>query len=153
MSLDQRGIVWVTRKSADRITRFDPQTGQVTEVLLGKGSQPRHIAVAPDGMLWVSLYGLGRLAKIDPATNLILKMYDLPGGPNAGPYAVNVDAAGRIWVSESQTDNVIMLNARSETIRVFKLPTRDICVRNAAIDADGRYWYVGSLAGTLGVIE
>jgi len=153
LSLDQRGDVWVTRRSADRIARFDPQTGQVTEVLLGKGSQPRRTAVAPDGMLWVSLYGLGRLAKIDPASSRILKMYELPGGPNAGPYAVNVDAHGRIWVSESQTDNVIMLNPRSETIRVFKLPTRDVGVRNAAIDAEGRYWYVGSLAGTLGVIE
>lgn len=153
LSLDKRGNIWVTRKAADRFTRFDPKTGQVTELLLGKGSQPRRTAVAPDGMLWVALYGTGKLAKINPAANRVVKEYELPGGPNAGPYAVNADADGRIWVSEIQTDNVIMLDPRSEAIRVFKLPTRDTGVRKAAIDAEGRYWYVGSHAGRLGVIE
>lgn len=153
LSLDKRGVVWVTRKDADRVARFDPRTGQVTELLLGKGSQPRRTAVAPDGMLWVTLYGTGKLAKIDPAANRVVKEYELPGGPNAGPYAVNADADGHIWVSEIQTDNVIMLDPRSGAIRVFKLPTRDAGVRKAAIDAEGRYWYVGSHAGRLGVIE
>lgn len=153
LSLDKRGNVWVTRKDADRVVRFDPTTGQVTELLLGQGSQPRRTVVAPDGMLWVSLYGTGKLAKIDPAANRVVKEYELPGGPNAGPYAVNADADGRIWVSEIQTDNVVMLDPRNGAIRVFKLPTRDTGVRKAAIDTEGRYWYVGSHAGKLGVIE
>jgi len=153
LSLDQRGNVWVTRKSADRITKFDPMTGKVTEMNVGKGSQPRRTALAPDGMLWVSLYGTGRLARIDPAAARVVKEYALPGGPNAGPYTVNADADGRIWVSEVQTDSIVMLDPRSEAIRVFKLPIRDTGVRKAAIDAEGRYWYVGSLTGRLGVVE
>jgi len=153
LSLDKRGYVWVTRKDADRVARFDPRTGQVTELSMGKGSQPRRSAVAPDGMLWVSLYGTGKLAKIDPVANRVVKEYDLPGGPNAGPYAVNADADGRIWVSEIQTDSVVMFDPRSEAIRVFKLPTRDSGVRKAAIDGEGRYWYVSSHAGKHGVIE
>jgi len=153
LSLDKRGIFWVTRKDADRIVRFDPKTGQITELAFGKGSQPRRTAVAPDGMLWVSLYGTGKLAKIDPAANRIVKEYELPGGPNSGPYTVNADADGRIWISAIQTDSVIMLDPRTDAMRVFKLPTRDTGVRKAAIDAEGRYWYVGSHAGRLGVIE
>lgn len=153
LALDKSGNVWVTRKTAGRFTKFDPNTGQITELLLAKGSQPRRIALAPDGMLWVSLYGTGKLAKIDPASNRVVKEYELPGGPNAGPYAVNVDAMGRIWTSEIQTDSVIMLNPLSETIRIFKLPTRDTGIRNATIDAAGRYWYIGSASGKLGVIE
>jgi streptogramin lyase len=96
---------------------------------------------------------LGRLAKIDPVALLVAKEYQLPGGPNGGPYAVNADGAGRIWVCEVQADNVIMLNPRSDTIREFKLPTRDSGVRNAVIDADGRYWYIGSISGKLGSID
>jgi virginiamycin B lyase len=46
-----------------------------------------------------------------------------------------------------------MLDPRSDAIRVFKLPRRDTGVRKAAIDAEGRYWYVGSHTGRLGVIE
>jgi len=82
-----------------------------------------------------------------------VKEYELPGGPNAGPYAVNVDAMGRIWTSEIQTDSVILLNPDKGTIRVFNLPTRDTGIRNATIDAAGRYWYVGCASGRLGVIE
>jgi virginiamycin B lyase len=153
LSLDKRGIVWVTRRDADRIVRFDPKTGQITELALDKGSQPRRTSVAPDGMLWVTLYGTGKLAKIDPGANRVVKEYDLPGGPNAGPYAVNADADGRIWVSEIQTDNIILLDPRTGVMRTFKLPTRDSGVRKAAIDAEGRYWYLGSHSGKLGVIE
>jgi len=153
MSLDKRGIVWVSRRSADRLTRLDPKTGQVTELALAKGSQPRYFTLAPDGMLWLTLYGTGRVAKIDPSANRVTREYDLPGGPNAGPYAVNADADGRIWVSEIQTDNVIMLDPRSDAMLVFKLPTRNSGVRKAAIDTDGRYWYLGSNSGKLGVIE
>ena len=153
LSLDKRGHVWVSRKSADRIARLDPKTGQVTELTLPKGSQPRRTAVSPDGMLWVSLYGTGKLAKIDPSALRVAKEYDLPGGPNAGPYAVNADADGRIWVSETQTNKGIMLDPVSGAMRVFRLPTRDSVVRKAAIDADGRYWYLGINSGKLGVIE
>ena len=153
MSLDKRGIVWVSRRSADRLTRLDPRTGQITELALAKGSQPRQSTLAPDGMLWVTLYGTGKVARIDPGANRVAKEYDLPGGPNGGPYAVNADADGRIWISEIQTDNVIMLDPRNDAMRVFKLPTRNSGVRKAAIDPDGRYWYLGSNSGKLGVIE
>jgi virginiamycin B lyase len=153
LSVDKRGVIWVTRRDADLIVRFDPKSLQMTELRMGKGSQPRRTALAPDGSLWVSLYGVGKLAKIDTAANRVVKEHELPGGPNAGPYAVNTDADGRVWVSEIQTNSVILLDPSSGVMKVFKLPTRDTGIRKAAIDADGRYWYVGSHAGILGVIE
>ena len=153
LATDQRGRVWVTRKDADRVTRVDPATGEIAELALARGSLPRRIALAPDGMIWVALYGVGRVISIDPVRVTVARDYQLPGGPNAGPYTVNVDAAGRVWVSEIQTDSVIMLNPRSETMRSFRLPRRNAGVRSAAIDAEGRYWYLGSLSGRLGMVE
>jgi virginiamycin B lyase len=153
LARDKHGNIWVTRMAEDRLTKFDPATGEMTDLALAKGSRPRRIALAPDGMLWVALYGSGRLAKIDPLTVQVTREYLLPGGVNGGPYTVNVDAGGRIWVSEIQTDSVIMVNPRSETIRVFRLPVRDSGVRGAAIDAEGRYWYIGSMSGRLGVVN
>lgn len=153
VSLDKRGNVWVTRIAADLIVRFDPRTGKLDELFLGLGSQPRRTTVTPDGIVWVSLYGAGKIVKIDPASMLVLKEYALPGGPNAGPYAIDADANGRIWVSEIQTDSVVLFDPRSEAFRVFKLPNKDSGIRKAAIDSAGRYWYVGSHVGKLGVIE
>lgn len=153
LSVDKRGIVWITHRLSDRIARLDPMTRQIAELQLGKGSQPRRSAVAPDGSLWVSLYGVGKVVKVDTAANRVVKEYALPGGANAGPYAVNTDAEGRVWISEIQTDSVTVLDPRTDAMRVVKLPTKDVGVRKAAIDAAGRYWYVGSHAGKLGVIE
>lgn len=150
---DLLGYIWVTRRTADRLSRLDPQTGQVVEVVLPPGSQPRRAAVSPDGMLWISLYGTGRLAKVNCASLTIVNTYLMPGGPNAGPYAVTADGGGRIWVSEIQTDSVAVFDAQRETFRVLKLPTKDTGVRKATIDASGRFWYVGSHSGKIGVID
>ena len=153
VAVDKQGNAWVSRKSADMFAKLDPNTGTVTELYMGLGSQPRRIAVTPDGMVWVALYGTGKLAKIDPVANKVVEQYELPGGPNGGPYAVNADGRGRVWVSEIQTNSVILFDPRTEAMRVFDLPSSNSGVRNAAIDADGRYWYIGSYSGKLGVIE
>ena len=153
LAFDRRGVLWVTRIAADKLTSIDPKSGKLTELFLGAGSKPRRIGVAPDGMLWVSLYGTGKLVKVDSATNRVVKEYALPGGPLAGPYSVNVDALGRVWVAEHQTDSVTIFDPQAEKFRVIRLPDRNSGVRNATIDGQGRYWYIATTTGKLGVIE
>ena len=68
-------------------------------------------------------------------------------------YAVTVDATGRVFANEIQTDTVAMLDPKTEQFQVFKLPSRNVGIRKAIVDAQGRYWYMGSHNGKLGVIE
>lgn len=150
---DRRGILWVTRIAADKLSSFDPKTGKTTELFMGAGTKPRRVGLAPDGMLWVSLYGSGKLVKVDPAANRVIKEYLLPGGANTGPYSVNVDALGRVWVAQFQVDSVAILDPKKEEFRVIRLPDRNSGLRNAAIDAQGRYWYIATTTGKLGLIE
>ena len=42
------------------------------------------MAVAPDGTLWVTAYGNGKLLKVDPRAQKVVKEYPMPAGPNAG---------------------------------------------------------------------
>lgn len=153
LAFDRRGLLWVTRMAIDTLSGFDTKTGKTTNLFTGTGSKPRRIGVAPDGMLWVSLYGTGKLLKVDPVLNSIVKEYQLPDGPNAGPYSVNADAGGRIWVTEFQTDSVAILDTKSEKFHTIRLPDKKSGVRNASIDGRGRYWYVCTTTGKLGVIE
>ncbi|HEY4658121.1 MAG TPA: hypothetical protein VIH11_01290, partial [Gemmatimonadaceae bacterium] len=113
----------------------------------------RRVAAAPDGTLWVTLYGNGKLAQVDPAANRVIREFGMPAGANGGPYAVTVDARGRVWANEIRTDTVAMLDPASGKFQVFKLPSSGVGIRKAVIDADGRYWYMGSHNGRLGVIE
>jgi virginiamycin B lyase len=64
-----------------------------------------------------------------------------------------VDGKGRVWANEIQTDTVAMLDPATLQIRVFKLPSSGVGIRKAIVDGQGRYWYMGSHNGRLGVIE
>jgi virginiamycin B lyase len=153
LSIDKEGNVWVCRYNADKLGRLDPKTGKISELNMGAGSRPRRIATAPDGTLWVTLYGKGKLAHVDPKAGKVIGEFALPAGPNAGPYAVNVDAGGKVWVNEIETDSVVRFDPADGTMRVFNLPSKNVGIRKAVIDAQGRYWYMGSHNGRLGMIE
>ncbi|MDB5808772.1 MAG: lyase [Betaproteobacteria bacterium] len=152
LALDKAGNVWFCRMGEHKLGRLDPKTGQMSELAMGAGSLPRRVAAAPDGMLWVTLYGNGKLVKVDPAASKIVKTYQLPAG-DAGPYAVNVDGGGMVWVNEINTDTVVRLNPASDEMRVIKLPSKNVGIRKMAVDANGRLWYMGSHNGKLGMIE
>lgn len=66
---------------------------------------------------------------------------------------MTVDAAGRVWVNGIDTDTVSVFNPVGEKFRVVSLPSQNVGIRKAIVDADGRYWYMGSHNGRLGVVQ
>src|SRR5207244_3518124 len=114
--------------------------------------QPRCIATSPAGSRGVTLYWRGKLGRVDPATQKVLKEYALPAGERGGPYAVTIDGAGVVWANEIQTDTVVRLDPGTGALRVFALPSKAVGIRKMVVDADGRLWYKGSHHGRLGVI-
>ncbi|TMH75121.1 MAG: hypothetical protein E6H51_08530, partial [Betaproteobacteria bacterium] len=60
LTLDKRGNVWVCRMNADKMGIVDTKTGKTSELYMGPGSRPRRAATAPDGTLWITLYGNGK---------------------------------------------------------------------------------------------
>jgi len=152
LALDKAGNVWFCRMGDNKMGRLDPKTGQMSEVDTGRGSRPRRVAAAPDGMLWITYYGNGLLAKLDPAAMKVVKTYPMPGG-NAGPYAVTVDGGGLIWANEINNDTVVRFDPKTEQMRVVQLPSSNVGIRKMVTDAQGRLWYMGSHNGRLGVVE
>ena len=152
IALDKAGNVWFCRMGGHKLGKLDPKTGEMSELDTGRGSAPRRMATAPDGTLWVTLYGNGRLARVDPAAMKVVKEYPLPGG-NAGAYAVTVDGAGIVWVNEINLDTVVRFDPKTAEMRVVNLPSSNVGIRKMIVDASGRLWYMGSHNGRLGVIE
>jgi virginiamycin B lyase len=152
LALDHAGNVWFCRMSDNKMGRLDPKSGQMTEVDMGSGSLPRRVAAAPDGMLWITLYGNGKLAKLDPVAMKVVKTYPLPAG-DGGPYAVTVDGGGMVWANEIKTDTVVRVDPKTERMRVVNLPSQNVGIRKMVVDASGRLWYMGSHNGRLGVVE
>ena len=153
LAIDRQGVVWVCRLGADSLGWIDPASGKSGELATGRGSAPRRIATGPDGSLWVAYYGNGRLARVDPKTRRIVKTWELPKAGGERAYAVTADAAGRIWINGIDTDTVSVFDPVREEFRVIALPSKNAGIRKAIIDADGRYWYMGSHNGRLGVVQ
>jgi virginiamycin B lyase len=152
IAIDKAGNVWWCRMADDRLGRLEPATGKISELYMGRDSRPRRMAVSADGTLWVTLYGAGKLAKVDPAAQRMIKEYPLPGG-DAGPYAVTVDGAGTVWVNEIRTDTVVRFDPKTERMQVIALPSKNVGIRKMAVDAAGHLWYMGSHNGRLGRID
>ncbi|NMG73371.1 hypothetical protein [Aromatoleum diolicum] len=128
-------------------------TGAMSELRLPDGSRPRRMATAPDGSLWVTLYGSGKLVQIDPAARRTLREIALPAGRDGGPYAVTVDGIGNVWANEISTDTVVRMDAGNGELRVVKLPSKGVGIRKMIVDAEGRLWYMGSHNGRLGMLR
>jgi virginiamycin B lyase len=152
LAFDKAGNVWFCRMGDNKMGRLDPKTGQMAEVDMGQGSLPRRVAAAPDGMLWITLYGRGKLAKLDPVAMKVVKTYQLPAG-DGGPYAVTVDGGGLVWANEIKTDTVVRFDPKTERMRVVNLPSQNVGIRKMVVDASGRLWYMGSHNGRLGMVE
>jgi virginiamycin B lyase len=153
LAIDRDGIVWVCRLAGDALGWIDPVSGKTGSVATGAGSLPRRIATAPDGSLWVAYYGNGLLAKLDPKAKRIVKTWALPKAGGERAYAVTADAAGRIWINGVDSETVSVFDPAKEEFRVITLPSKNLGIRKAIIDGAGRYWYMGSHNGRLGVVQ
>lgn len=151
ITVDRAGNVWWCRTIDDKLGHLEPRSGKISELDMGRNSRPRRIATAPDGTLWVTLSGNGRLAKVDPANSRVVDSYPLPGG-NAGAYAVAVDDAGVVWANQIKLDTVIRFDPLTTIMQVVKLPSTNAGIRKLTTDGN-RLWYTGSHNGRLGVIE
>src|SRR5258708_6357747 len=148
--IDETGTIWFTNQSGS-VGRLDRSSGKITEYKMSGG--PYGLALDRRGNVWGCRMSAGKLAHVDPAAVKIIKEYEMPAGTNGGPYAVTVDGAGRVFANEIQTDTVAMLDPKTEQFQVFRLPSKNVGIRKAIVDAQGRFWYMGSHNGRLGVIE
>ena len=111
------------------------------------------MAVDHEGNVWVTYYGVGKLVKIHARSAGIVGEYAMPGGENSGPYAVNVDQLGRVWVSEFQSNQLVVLDPATKRFAAHPFPGLESGVRSAVFDSTGRYWYLGSSIGRLGMVR
>lgn len=153
LALDGNGRVWFCRMGDDRVGILDPSTGRMEELVLPRGSRPRRMAAAPDGSIWVTLYGTGKLIRIDTLSKRIAKEVALPGGADGGAYAVTVDGGGIVWANEINANTLVRVDPSNDQLSVVRLPTPDTGIRKMVIDAKGRLWYMGSHSGRLGVVQ
>lgn len=97
------GTGWVSNTGDASLTRFSLRTGQVEASVPVTGGSLGPLLAEPRAV-WVSVYGGGRIARIDPQTNRVVARM------RVGPQPQALARAGPgLWVVESATGDVALL--------------------------------------------
>lgn len=142
------GVVWYGKLNGQRLGRLDPKLPDDHPDKVVEWQPPVHgprrLHVAPDGKVWVPGWASGDIASFDPETEE-WKVYPLPKGPDALPYALNVEPeTGHVWVCGTGTDSMVRFDPETETFTEYPLPTRVTYTREIEFDEDGHIWTVNS---------
>jgi virginiamycin B lyase len=138
------GALWFTAQRGGQFGRLDLATGEAEVASFSSGgTAPYGIWPAPDGSLWVALFGTNRLARIDTAAApLSAEEFVLPQ-TDSRPRRIAVDAQGKVWFTDYARSALGLLDpSLPEGERVKEFPTpgggRPYGI---AVGPDGRIWY------------
>jgi len=133
------GTVWYGRLFADKIGRIKPDTLEVAE-FDSPVPGPRRMHFDRAGVLWVTGYSEGQLARID-VDGFKSKVYEMPEfapGFRPAPYALGVHPETQdIWVNENMTDRIYRFIPAEERFIVYPVPLRGTYTRDMTFTEDG----------------
>ena len=134
------GSIWYGRLFADKVGRIDPATLEITEYD-SPVSGPRRMHFDQAGILWLTGYSEGMLARIDPdgfkAT--VYPMPEFAEGYRPAPYALGVHPQSQdIWLNENMTDRLYRFIPDEERFVVYPVPLSGTYTRDMTFTADGQ---------------
>jgi len=142
------GSVWIAEQGSNRVGRWDPSTEKITEFqdayLPGKegiedGGSKHTVRIDPSGKVWASGVPLTRF---DPETSKF-KRFDSGGGYI---YDVKPDKNGDVWFTNFFKDKIGKVDAKTDEVSFWTLPTANAYPRRMEIGPDGMI-YSGEFLG------
>jgi len=105
------GSVWFTEERTDKlgqlVASIAPGTGPpvttttIREYPLPRGARPRGITAGPEGTIWFTEYGAGKIGRITPAGAIT----EFALAPGSGPEDITFSSDG-LWFTESAADRI-----------------------------------------------
>jgi virginiamycin B lyase len=138
------GALWFTAQRGGQFGRLDLESGEAEVFSLSSANTgPYGIWPAPDGSLWVALFGTNRLARIDTAaTPASAEEFVLPQA-DSRPRRIAVDAQGKVWFADYPRRALGLLDPslpEGEQVKEFPTPGGGRPY-GIAVGPDGRVWY------------
>ena len=147
------GVAWIALFGTNRLASVDPRTLEIAEhALPNPGARPRRLGAGGDGSIFYTDYARGTLGRLDPATGKV-EEWAMPSGGNAQPYAMAVDAIGRVWFVETgpSPNNLVGFDPRRrEFFSVTPIPSGAGSVRHMDYHAPTRTIWFGTDSNTIG---
>ncbi|MBN1136043.1 MAG: hypothetical protein JXM73_05635 [Anaerolineae bacterium] len=142
------GVVWISERDGNQISRFDPQTETfVTYTIPMTDSQPWGLAVDASGDVWFAEMTGNRIGRFDPQTGTFVE-YPVPTSASE-PRDVAVDGGGNIWFTERAGNKIGKLEPGTGAITEYDVPSPNAQPSGLAIRGD-RGWFAETQANRLG---
>jgi virginiamycin B lyase len=139
ITIDKDDNVWAGGLRDDgKLYRVNNKGEQKSWAPPTKG-EPRRIAMALDGSVWLGEYFSGKVAHFDPQTETF-KEYQLPGA-RPSPYALGVDKDDKVWYASYYMDHLGCLDPKTGNVTVYPYPHSENTLREFFPDDQGRLWY------------
>lgn len=133
--------MWYGRLYGDKVGKVDSETLEVTEYdspIRG----PRRMRFDKEGILWISGYSEGNLARVDVSKGFDAKVYDMPEfapGYRPAPYALGVHPQTQdIWLNENMTDRIYRFIPSEERWVTYPVPLSGTYTRDMTFTPDGQ---------------
>ena len=92
-----RSTSWFSGQSQGFAGRFDPRTGELEKIPLGRGAAPHGVIVGPDGNAWLTEGGQNAIARVDAKTKAV-RLFPLPSEfARANLNTAVFDRNGIVW--------------------------------------------------------
>jgi len=142
---DRDGKVWIAEYGpANKIAHLDPKTGEIAEypVPNPRSASIHSVVPAPDGTVWLTEQGAGRLGKWDPQTQKITEYPD-----TWGKHTIRVTPDGMVW----STGGLTRYDPKTETFtHIPEVPN----VYGIAVDPDNNIWFAENIKdGKIGKVD
>lgn len=132
--------MWYGRLFGDKIGRVDPVTLEIVEYD-SPVRGPRRMHFDKAGILWVTGYSEGELARIEVG-EFKSTVYDMPEfaeGFRPAPYALGVHPITQdIWLNENMTDRIYRFIPSEERFIVYPVPLAGTYTRDMTFTPDGK---------------
>ncbi|MFM2054003.1 MAG: hypothetical protein RL456_2040 [Pseudomonadota bacterium] len=123
--------LWVVNPDHGSVSVFDTVT-QARAAIIAVGAQPRSLALAPDGRIWVANKDAATLSVISPTTLTVVQTVALPRASQ--PHGLVVGADGQVRVALEATGRVLRLSAAGAVLAGADVGPN---VRHLTLDAAG----------------
>jgi streptogramin lyase len=133
-----RQHIWYSQLGIGSFGSFNVETltFETSVQLPSINSGPRRLSISDTDILYVPLYGAGRLIEYDTRANRQIGLYDLPDRASA-PYAVTWDPVRKVvWIATSNGDVIYRFDPRNKQFGVIPLPRAQAFLRMVDVDPD-----------------
>jgi sugar lactone lactonase YvrE len=163
VTIDRQGFLWVTDSAAHVVHKFSPE-GRVLITLGKKGvagdntskdlfNQPNHVAVAPNGDVYVSDgYVNARIVQFSSDGKFLRIIGGVKGGGPGQlqlPHGVALDSRGRILINDSDNKRVSIFDRDGKYVESWPFPSRG----GIAVAADDTVYISDVNVGIVNIVK